>query len=1149
MASPVRLIAEEKPRGEQVRPLVLEAHDPGSLSRASDLVATGALTDRSGREFQSNDDLTAKDIPVEEGEGLSTSLSQVSGGNYITHEVTEDGKVGDSTDITSISPHATKISRSVAILEEHRDPDGSKHWPSNPDPEAGHLNDEIPQKTAEITRSSTPIEVQSSASSSSAPESDQESDKGSDQGSADASRLESDSIFDEQSESEQSNAATYDGSATDFGLDGSTFSRPLPTADFAPPPSIVNRLEEGQTPTSLNTDDAWNGPFHFQTGVEQMEMEIGKPPMTKESAAESLLSYEDSRKGTDTVGVHDAAQRLSSVRLPSSDQFGRLEARVPDDETAIDPAAAQLLADDEYIRQSLDENNAAQRSASHLPPSSDLPESRGLQDGLVPILGGIANAEAVLELVPEQSPAETPEEQSSPSRRKKEDLIGASDAEITLEKSQDNGQADSAVVQELSITRQPATLLETELSRENSNIPPTQRQEVRDHAESVGPLTSKAQQINVEIIDLESEEEGDASLQTVCQKDLQAPIQHDSGSAPTNEVSAHEDPLPLVSSTSEEHQTSMDEANRLSTPTDFTGLVLQPAATDEDFQPVDSYGKSQALEEVLEPEEEGSRKPLPVVRTENQGEELPSIDEALFQRSQGARLESGERELLSEEKPRVKQSQTARKKLKPITTDELPSTILDSLEDRFSKSQLLTPSSTQRTDFVSQASSLPPQAASENDTLPTPRLTQGTSTRIVPSQSLAPSEEPALTETAAPPRKTSALIEKLKEMRRLSNKTPKQRSSDASVLDPWFAPKRLSQAVPDSEAESEAESLPDRVAQAEIQKKASRQLLQTPEKPLAKSFIRSPPPPKHISSTQSSPKYLPPSQPPPPGFRTNLSYFVPLATLPSHFATTVDILAIALSSTPVTRATSGPRDYNQALYITDPSSSALQNSITTAQIFRPNNRCFPLVEKGDAFLLRNFKVQPFQRHLSLLSTESSAWAVFRKGADVQIRGPPVEFGAEERGFARGLWDWWASLGDDARNRFENAVPDYKKPHGLAKIATAKSGGNKSDTPIKKEEIEGLGVDLPGSQPKRRAAMGERFLDLNIREEADVVHESIEAPKRVLRARGAMGANGRSESARESRFGTVFTGGLGEPDETQGSAHELRDGKAYRDTSR
>ena len=164
---------------------------------------------------------------------------------------------------------------------------------------------------------------------------------------------------------------------------------------------------------------------------------------------------------------------------------------------------------------------------------------------------------------------------------------------------------------------------------------------------------------------------------------------------------------------------------------------------------------------------------------------------------------------------------------------------------------------------------------------------------------------------------------------------------------------------------------------------------------------------------------------------------------------------------------------------------------------------------------------------------------------MQIRGPPVEYGAAERGFARGLWDWWASLGDGERMRLETAVPEYKKPNGATKMTKSTAGGHKSDAAIKNEEIEGLGLDLSGSQSERRESVKERSVALDGAEERDTVYESIEAPRRVLRARGAKGANGRSESARESRFGTVFTGGLGEPDETQGSAHELRDGKAYR----
>lgn len=1149
VASPSRPPAQDRPKGEDVQSLVQEAHD----ARSPSSVATNALTDRGELRARSEDDPTVKDMSVQEREESSILLSQVDGGRHMVDEVAKDENGGMTTIITGITPHTTNTDlNKVEILEEHGEVDNSIPRPTSAVYKADYVGHEVSQERAQIaqTSPSAPIEISSSASSSSAPESYQEPDGESDQVSDNASHQESDSLFDEQSESGQSNLAMYSGHTSDFGLDGSTFSRPPPPAEFAPSPGVIDRIEEGVEADRLNTDNARDIPSPLQGDVEQIENQAEKPSISGDSAADLLLSDNvGSGEDIDMLEGHDAAQPRPGVQLPSLDQLGSPEAGEIDDEAMKNPAAAQLLADDVGSMRdvdSLQDESAVQRSLSNPSSSSNQFQSQGSQEELMLRSLVTPDDEAAPELVPEQCPAEFLEEESPSSSREKDDLSGAFDEEDTLETSLEKDLADSAVRHESPNTRQQEMALDARLPQEDSKILPTQSHDVRDRAESVGMLISEIQQTTVEIIDLESGDENDISPQNIGQEDLQALVdKDDSEFAPTNKVSAHETRLPLDSDAGNEQQTLKYEAYRLSTPPASTGLVLKSVAVVEELPPVDIRIESEAHEEAFEPEREGSRKQSPAAIIEGYEEELSLTEEAQFQRLQEARLQSKEHELSSKEEPRLKRSLIAETELKSIPIDELPSTVPDSFGGIKSKSQLLTPSSTQQTDFISQPSSVSLHLTSEGDTLPTPRLTQGTSAGIVPPQPLAPIEVPTLFETTVPPKKTSALIEKLKEMRRLSNQSPKPRSSDASVLDPWFAPKQSSQVVPDSEDESEAESSPEREAQTEIPKIGGRQLPQTPEKPLAKTFIRSPQP-NYISSIQSSPQYLPPSQPSPPGFRTNLSYFVPLATLTSHFATTVDILAIALSSTPVTRATSGPRDYTQTLYITDPSSSALKHSITTAQIFRPNNRCFPLVDKGDALLLRELKVQHFQRRLSLLSTESSSWAVFRKGADVQIRGPPVELGAEERGFARGLWDWWASLGDDARKRFENAVPEYKKPNGTAKTTKSKAGGDKSDAPIKKEEIEGLGVDLPGSQAKRRESMKKRALGLDVVEEREVVHESIEAPKRVLRARGAKDANGRSESARESRFGTLFIGGLGEPDETQGSAHELRDGKAYRD---
>ena len=1116
-------------------------------------MATNALTDRRELEVHPRDNPTASDTSVEEGEEPSTSLSQVNSDGYTIHKVTRDENMRNVTNMTPKSPRAGTAPKGDEVLEKRVKSGIAKL--SSATSETDVVNDEVSQEPSQMAQGlpSALIELPSSASSLPGPEGDQESVKESDLESDDASHQELDSLFNEQSESGQSNAAMYSGPTSDFGNDGSAFSRPPPPAEFAPSPSVTNRLEKEPEVDELKTVNARDIPPPLQSDVEPVESEGEEPWVSNASADELSLSDEEgSGEDIDMLDGHDAAQRRLSIQLPSSDQLGSPEAGELDDEAMRDLAAGQLLADHQGSWRNVNihqDESAVQRSSSN-PPSTDIQfENKDSQDEPVLKSQEILDDEAALELIPEQSPTDLQKGQSPSSSRAKEDLLVASDQKDAPGTSPEKGLADSAMRQESPTTRQQEMVLDARLSREDSKILPSQGQMVRDRAKSVSTMTSEIQKATVEIIDLESSDEDDTSPHNFGHEGLQALVdKNDYEFAPMNKGLPHETPMPIVSGTRNEHQTSKDEVHRLSNLPNTTGPVFKPVVAGEELLPVDMHIKPEAHEEAFEPEEEGSRKQSPVAIIEEYQEKLPLKEEAPIQRSKGAEVKSKKRELPSEKAHRLKQSPIPETELKPILKDELPSTVPDSFDNITSKSQLLTPSSTQRTNFVSQSSSVSFHSAPENDTLPTPRLTQGASAGIVPPQPLGPPEDSTPPKAPAPPKKTSALIEKLKEMRRLSNQSPKPRSNNASILDPWFAPKRLSQVVPDSEDESEAESSPEREAREEKPKIVGRQLPQTPEKPLAKSFIRSPQP-QYISSIQSSPQYLPPSQIPPPGFRTNLSYFVPLASLTSHFATAVDILAIALFSTPVTRASSGPRDFNQTLYITDPSSSTLHHSITTVQIFRPNDRCFPLVQKGDALLLRDFKVQTFRKRPSLLSTKSSAWAIFRKGAEVQIRGPPVEFGAEERGFARGLWDWWASIGDDARKRFENALPEYRKPNGTSKTTESKAGGEESDVSIKKEELEGLGVDLPNSQTKRRESMKERSLALDGVEEKDMVHESIEAPKRVLRARGAKGASGRSESARESRFGTVFAGGLGEPDETQGSTHKLRDGKPYRDKRR
>ncbi|KAL9099394.1 MAG: hypothetical protein Q9163_005105 [Psora crenata] len=382
---------------------------------------------------------------------------------------------------------------------------------------------------------------------------------------------------------------------------------------------------------------------------------------------------------------------------------------------------------------------------------------------------------------------------------------------------------------------------------------------------------------------------------------------------------------------------------------------------------------------------------------------------------------------------------------------ELPATVPDSA-GAVSNQQLITPSTTQRTSFATQASIVSLQSVPNDDTLPTPWLTQGTSADIVvppdlpivPESSevgprntfrsnnvVPPSQDDQCTPgPPAPPPITSdktrsPLIERLKAMKRVSQHSPRTRlSAGAIAVSPWFAPRRLPVAVADSEAET-GDSSSDNDDQSAMTGKLSTAVT-PPEKAREKTLVPSSPERTDVLSEAASPRYLPPPRPETVGgFRTKLAYFVPLAGLPSYFGTITDVLAVAISSTSISRAPSGRGDFTQAIYLTDPSTSATETPVTKAQIFRPSQRCFPEVRVGDALLLRDFKVQSFQQRISLLSTDTSAWAIFRPSTAVQVRGPPVEYGAEERGFARGNWRWWGSLSAVEQKRLQASLPKVR----------------------------------------------------------------------------------------------------------------------------
>ena len=264
------------------------------------------------------------------------------------------------------------------------------------------------------------------------------------------------------------------------------------------------------------------------------------------------------------------------------------------------------------------------------------------------------------------------------------------------------------------------------------------------------------------------------------------------------------------------------------------------------------------------------------------------------------------------------------------------------------------------------------------------------------------------------------LVEKLKEMR--SNSARKRQASLSDELltgvSPWFGDGKSSHLRPMSSQESllgaEEETGRDgdvssEAEQSELEREPTLPVRRAVTPPLSSVLTRLP--------SSSPPAHSEPEH----GFRTSLSYFAPLSTLRSHYNSTTSVLALVIASTAVTRAAAGPKDYHMTLYVTDPSSSS-PPSVTSARLFRPSKFPFPETGKGDAILLRNFRVVSYRKQLGLLSTDSSAWAIFRRGEEPQIKGPPVEFGAEERGFARGHWDWWSTVQQD---KYVDAVPEHK----------------------------------------------------------------------------------------------------------------------------
>jgi hypothetical protein len=249
----------------------------------------------------------------------------------------------------------------------------------------------------------------------------------------------------------------------------------------------------------------------------------------------------------------------------------------------------------------------------------------------------------------------------------------------------------------------------------------------------------------------------------------------------------------------------------------------------------------------------------------------------------------------------------------------------------------------------------------------------------------------------------------------LPPKTPAKKSLRSrlsnvpDVISAWFSPKRSSIAAQEPEERTEVET-------------PAAPVLNTTEKTLK-------------SKRRAS------------GLSTAHAYFTSLASISQHVnpysqqAGTVDVLAVVTDFTKEPkRAKGGPRDYYTIFRVTDANMSS--STDVRVEVFRPWKAVLPAADIGDVVLLRAFVVKSKKRQPYLLSTDSSAWCVWRfaehnkatarggaTGKDgeqpvwarrmshtevrEEVKGPPVEYGMAEKEQARKLRDWWTETRSEA----------------------------------------------------------------------------------------------------------------------------------------
>jgi hypothetical protein len=446
------------------------------------------------------------------------------------------------------------------------------------------------------------------------------------------------------------------------------------------------------------------------------------------------------------------------------------------------------------------------------------------------------------------------------------------------------------------------------------------------------------------------------------------------------------------------------------------------------------------IHEVQTDRIEGPALPLDTARDEPSS---PTIHIAVPTQTEGGQTE------ISPTKRQDVTVQTSRPPTEPIISTQL----LDEAPAQKLRYQLVTPENTQQERGHQQRQDHSAELGREGSLPPTPQNTQEYADVPQPTAELPITAGAEIKVTQTPKMPLSTSIDDVRERRRsprLSRKFPLSQDVTEAVS-PYFTSRRASQMCAQDQLTTLHKPTPARSSQG-----AASDAIQMTEAKLTEI----------AEADEKVTKGSPIKDQLKVGITTSLSYYTPLSVLQDHFSQSVDILAISTTeSAEPQRAKSGPRDWHTTLHITE--SSLLGNRTITAQIFRPYKTALPKVQRGNVVLLRNFKVQSQKRKYMLLSTESSAWAVFfvqrGKGGEVseigvEVVGPPVEYGPEENGHIIELGKWWEAEGEDRHPIQKQAdhtvkfVPAAKKGDGGEVTHELRDGTVYQDNKDNKEHV-------------------------------------------------------------------------------------------------